>query len=1046
MPKKDVQKVIDRQRSAASGGGVFIGGGSGGGSVDLSPYMKIDGTTTMTGNLNMGNFSITNVTLVDGIDIPAHVANVNAHHNQAHDLSGADHIGLLNWNKINFTGSNLTDIVTRLHSSLQGIGPNDHHNQVHAITGSDHTFTGAQTMDLVGATAASTLGVVRPLSTPGAAAAVLRTDTTGGVTIEKITGTQFVKSSAYVEAASYVKAITYVDTPLIQQAGNITISAGLSISLNPGSGGYVAIGTDRALRSNSFVSGFTGSGWQIDQNIIGQGTSAEFDNLTIRGRMRVYELVIQQIRATNGSIFISSVGKAKTVTGPVSLEYTITTEDVHGFNINDIIRAQRFTAITPNVIYRCDMRVTTVTDTKTFKAIVENGGDPPAAGMDFVRLGNTNDATRQGSIYLSTDDSAAPFIDVVDGVNGWYNWGQAGFKVKTRIGKITGITSVANEYGLIAGNNGYGQTDSWFKISNKGVVFNNVPLKFFNGANWTGYWDATGSNFWIGTNVNNKKLEWNGTTLNIVGNITVTGGDAATLSYAQAQGNNAIAYTDANAPKKDLSNTTVGWAGSASNGGSANNTLNVGTLSAANVKTGVDRATLGLDGNGRVVQTIQGVSLPNDAAGVGLNMTRNYIGFFDGAKWSMIMKSEVDPGTGQSIGKFFFGAQSGNRIEWNGITLAGYTSGVTQPQWYADSRDGKIYAGDGNVVLDRRGIVLYGGAYDPGVVSTSPKTITWYNPVSGLWQGKMGAGQAYLDGILQNSLKFSTISTGVDGYSFIAFNGFNGGNQGVASSSIIFQFKQSGDGTIVESIIRAGAAIINSMTSAELKVGQGSVSKIVLNGNTSQSQRSMFEILHPLCITGTGGQDGDLNEAPRPSGRGAYFGFPDSRQPHLWLQNESVNGNIYISPNITSGGRVYLFGTTAFKSRTNGYVYQEFYPDVVSGSIRKAWLGFGTGNSSFSITNEIVDGNLQFITQGNGVVYTNNILRVAQSTDLFGAKIQTSGNIHALGAVTSEYMLQLRSHARPAGNADHLRIYTEGGVLYVIDGAGNRWRFNLTAA
>jgi hypothetical protein len=337
---------------------------------------------------------------------------------------------------------------------------------------------------------------------------------------------------------------------LIQQAGNITVSAGITISLNPGAGGYVAIGTDRALRTNSFVSGFTGSGWQIDQNIIGQGTSAEFDNLTIRGRMRVYELVIQQIRATNGSIFVSSVGKAATVSGPVASEYTITTEDVHGFFVNDIIRSQRFTAITPKVIHRCDMRVTAVPDTKTFKAIVENGGDPPAAGMDFVRLGNTNDATRQGSIYLSTDDSAAPFIDVVDGVNGWYNWGQAGYKVKARIGKITGITSVANEYGLIAGNNGYGQNDSWFKISNKGVVFNNVPLKFFNGANWTGYWDATGSNFWIGTNVNDKKLEWNGTTLNIVGNITITGGNAATQSYAQGQANNAIAYTDANAPKK----------------------------------------------------------------------------------------------------------------------------------------------------------------------------------------------------------------------------------------------------------------------------------------------------------------------------------------------------------------------------------------------------------------------------------------------------------------------------------------------------------------
>jgi len=1036
MPKKDVQKVIDRQRKTASGSGVFVGGGSGGGSVDLSPYMKIDGTTTMTGNLNMGNFSITNVTLVDGIDIPAHVANVNAHHNQVHSLNGTDHTGLLDWAKLNFAGSNITDIVTRLHNSLQGIGPNDHHNQIHAIIGSDHTFTGAQTLDLVGATAASTLGVVRPLSTPGATAAVLRTDATGGVTIEKITGTQFVKSSAYVEAASYVKAITYVDTPLIQQAGNITISAGISISLNPGSGGYVAIGTDRALRTNSFVSGFTGSGWQIDQNIIGAGTSAEFDNLTIRGRMRVYELVIQQIRATNGSIFVSSVGKAATVSGPVSLEYTITTEDVHGFFVNDIIRSQRFTAITPKVIHRCDMRVTAVTDTKTFKAIVENGGDPPAAGMDFVRLGNTSDATRQGSIYLSTDDSAAPFIDVVDGVNGWYNWGQAGFKVKTRIGKITGITSVANEYGLIAGNNGYGQNDSWFKISNKGVVFNNVPLKFFNGANWTGYWDATGSNFWIGTNVNDKKLEWNGTTLNIVGNITITGGNAATQTYAQTQGNNAIAYTDANAPKKDLSNTTVGWAGSATAGGSANNTLNVGTLSAASVKTGVDRATVGLDNNGRIVQTIQGVSLPNDAAAVGLNMTKNYIGFYDGAKWSMIMKNEVDPGTGQSIGKFFFGAQTGNRIEWNGTILAGYTSGVTQPQWYADSRDGKMYVGDGNVVLDRGGIKLFSGTYNPLSLTSSSREVQWFNASNGVLMAKIGAGRSfYLPTYTEptNGLALTAYSSSEFDNSVIIFSGRTPANAVLGTASIGFIGNQS---TFNSTYVNA-----TQIQGGRVFAGISAPDALRLNW-MGGANHTYMEFYHPA-----------IGGASPGTGRSGWFGFGTPNATELTIQNEAVGGDIVLRPNnpassIGTARSVVAFNKLSLRSNVNGfYSFMEFFPDWSNPTTRRAWLGFGTDNLSFTISNEGVDASLQLLTNGaNSVVYINNILRVAQGTDLFGAKIQTSGNIHALGAITSERFYQIKESVWPGQNVGHLRIYSAGGLLYYVDGNGTRWRVNVTAA
>jgi len=54
---------------------------------------------------------------------------------------------------------------------------------------------------------------------------------------------------------------------------------------------------------NNYASGFAGSGFQIDRGITHTGeTSAEFDHLTVRGTMNIYELLIHQIRATNGSI------------------------------------------------------------------------------------------------------------------------------------------------------------------------------------------------------------------------------------------------------------------------------------------------------------------------------------------------------------------------------------------------------------------------------------------------------------------------------------------------------------------------------------------------------------------------------------------------------------------------------------------------------------------------------------------------------------------------------------------------------------------------
>ena len=43
------------------------------------------------------------------------------HHPQVHALDGADHSGTLSWSKVNKTGSNLTDLATRLHNDLQSL-------------------------------------------------------------------------------------------------------------------------------------------------------------------------------------------------------------------------------------------------------------------------------------------------------------------------------------------------------------------------------------------------------------------------------------------------------------------------------------------------------------------------------------------------------------------------------------------------------------------------------------------------------------------------------------------------------------------------------------------------------------------------------------------------------------------------------------------------------------------------------------------------------------------------------------------------------------
>ena len=59
------------------------------------------------------------------------------------------------------------------------------------------------------------------------------------------------------------------------------------------------------LSSLSFTSGFAGNGWAILRDGTTGSIRATFDELTIRKKMRVYELEVQKISATNGSLWVT---------------------------------------------------------------------------------------------------------------------------------------------------------------------------------------------------------------------------------------------------------------------------------------------------------------------------------------------------------------------------------------------------------------------------------------------------------------------------------------------------------------------------------------------------------------------------------------------------------------------------------------------------------------------------------------------------------------------------------------------------------------------
>ena len=213
------------------------------------------------------------------------------------------------------------------------------------------------------------------------------------------------------------------------------------------------IKTDGNISSPTFESGFAGSGFRITSGSDGK-QSFTIDELNVRGSMSVYELLIHQIRATNGSLFVSSTGKITSASLHSTNTYSMSLDNGggygHSFQVGDLIRSQRFVPSTNgsgSSVFKSDLHVISVEGTGSFVGVL-TGSDVPQIGYEYVRIGSTTDTDRQGSIYLTSDDDNAPFIDVADSVDAHSDFNTTG-TIKTRLGKLTGVTS--NKFGTLSG-------------------------------------------------------------------------------------------------------------------------------------------------------------------------------------------------------------------------------------------------------------------------------------------------------------------------------------------------------------------------------------------------------------------------------------------------------------------------------------------------------------------------------------------------------------------------------------------------------------------
>lgn len=178
------------------------------------------------------------------------------------------------------------------------------------------------------------------------------------------------------------------------------------------------IGT--TIGTSVFNDGFAGEGWQVDN--LGNLT---VDSLTVRQTMRVFELLIQQVRATGGEIIVSPAnGKIKSVSGSGAI-YTCTLEASSGFGnmfqMGDYVRCQQWSSKQVTVKSYWVQVIGVSGSSITLNCTGLSSPNLPEAGDEIVLMGSSITG-RQGAISISATEGAnlfesgKPRITILNGI------------------------------------------------------------------------------------------------------------------------------------------------------------------------------------------------------------------------------------------------------------------------------------------------------------------------------------------------------------------------------------------------------------------------------------------------------------------------------------------------------------------------------------------------------------------------------------------------------------------------------------------------------
>ena len=165
------------------------------------------------------------------------------------------------------------------------------------------------------------------------------------------------------------------------------------------------------ISTPQFIDGFAGCGFKLWLDNKGK-SNLTVDNFTVREAFNVFEMIIAQLRAVNGGLFISAAnGKIQSVVEDKD-NYYIQLENENTFMIGDYMRCQILngTNIVNYWVEICGINGNTCIVAKS-----EFNGAVPVPGQEVVLDGSKIDS-RQGAIHISATDDNRPRIDILSGI------------------------------------------------------------------------------------------------------------------------------------------------------------------------------------------------------------------------------------------------------------------------------------------------------------------------------------------------------------------------------------------------------------------------------------------------------------------------------------------------------------------------------------------------------------------------------------------------------------------------------------------------------